>query len=198
MKVQLIVLAVVATIAVCGSWYLLTHYSLVENTGSQAPEGQASTSPAVVPTPVTPTSAPTSTASATSATHAPVKTTPKTVSVPATVKGVGPLALILGYKKPLVCSVKTRSGTIRSGTLYVAGEKARFTFTASSMIDDGVNLYVWKQGATTGVKLAASMSVNGSIAASHGGVDPATDLSFSCAAWATNSSVFVPPSTVTF
>ncbi|HUX80886.1 MAG TPA: hypothetical protein VMV38_01020, partial [Candidatus Paceibacterota bacterium] len=103
----------------------------------------------------------------------PTKTTAKMV-------GIGSLSYLLSLKEPLVCSVKIMSGFARSGTLYVAGGSARADFTNSSMIDDGAYLYAWVTGATTGIKLLAPLSVSGSAIANNGGIDPATNLSFSC------------------
>ena len=121
----------------------------------------------------------------------PTKTTAKTV-------GIGSLLYLLGLRQSLVCSVKTESGTMRSGTLYVAAGMARANFTNSSMIDDGSYLYAWTMGATTGTKLPAPLGVSGSAIVSKGGVDPTTDLSFSCNPWAADASVFVPPTSVSF
>ena len=143
---------------------------------------------------------------ATSTPKAAVKSPTKTASTPAPVPtkptaktaGIASLSFLLGLKQPLICSVKTMSGPARSGTAYVAMGMARANFTSSSMIDDGTYLYAWTNGAATGLKLLAASSVSGSAIASNGGVDLATNLSFSCNPWITDTSFFVQPSSVSF
>ena len=125
---------------------------------------------------------------------------------PVKIAGVGPLSYLFDLKQPLVCSVKTTIYVKRSGTMYVADRKMRGNFTSyingmltnTSMIDDGAYLYVWKNGASTGLKLLATISVSGSVIASNGGFDPSTDLSFACNTWTKNENVFVPPTSVSF
>lgn len=121
----------------------------------------------------------------------PTKTTAKTV-------GIGSLSYLIGLRQPLICSVKTASGIMRSGTLYVAAGMARANFTNSTMIDDGSYLYAWTTGATTGTKLPAPLGASGSAIVGRGGVDPSTDLSFACNPWTADTNIFVPPTSVSF
>ncbi len=121
----------------------------------------------------------------------PTKTTVNTV-------GIGSLSYLLNLRQPLVCSIKTASGVMRSGTLYVVAGMARANFTNSTMIDDSNYLYAWTTSAATGIKLPASSSVSGSVIASRGGVDLATDLSFSCSPWTMDAKIFVPPTSISF
>ncbi len=170
--------AAVVVVVLGGAWYLLSGPQ--NETLVTAPTADTSTQPAAKPV-ATQASAP-----------APSK-------APAKIAGVGSLVTLMGMKESLVCSVQTASGLTRSGTLYVAGGKARANFTTgSSMIDDGAYLYAWVNGATTGVKLSAALTASGSAITSNGGVDPATALSYSCNLWTAEMGVFTPPSTVSF
>lgn len=123
---------------------------------------------------------------------------PKPTTTTAQTVGVGPLTYLLGLKQTLVCSIKTVGGTVRSGTLYVAGGMARANLAGSTMIDDGTYLYAWMTGATTGAKLLAASSVSGSAIGGRGGVDPTADISYACNPWTADASLFVPPVSVSF
>ena len=178
--------AVFAIVVLGGVWYL-----------SSRPQGWSD-----VAVPVASTTAPVSTSTVqtpTAAKPAPVRTTTKpTPPVPAKVTGVGPLSYLFGLKQSLVCSISTRTGTKRSGTMYVAGGQMRVNFSNSSMIGDGTYLYVWTTGATKGLKLLAASSAAGSAIAMNGGFDPAYDISYGCNPWSVNASVFALPAQVSF
>lgn len=189
MNKQTLIWLAIAVVALGAVWCILASYPASSGTIDQT-QGAATTT---LPVPTTSDTTPTPVV--TTPTHNPV---PGVVTVPATTKIVGPLTLVLSYKKPFNCSVHTLAGPARSGTLYVSDGQARFNFGASSMIDDGTNLYVWKKGATTGTKLSASVSTSGSAAANSGGVDPATDMSYLCVAWSPDMSVFASPYAVSF
>lgn len=121
--------------------------------------------------------------------------------------GVGSLTFLLSQKANWKCSVTTRgTGVKRSGTLYVANTRARGNFTGvvggqttmTSMIDNGLNLYLWTNGNTKGLKLSATLSASGSAAATNGGVDPAAQLDYDCYPWTADMAQFTLPAGVTF
>ncbi len=173
-------LAIVIVFA--GGWY---YFMLAPTVTTESPTA-TSTPTATTSVPKTTTKAPTSTTA-----KKPTKTTAKIV-------GIGTIPYLISLKQPLVCSVKTMTGYSRSGTLYVAGEKARGNFSNSSMIDDGTHLYAWMTGAIKGLVLLAASSASGSAIATNGGIDLATDISFACNPWTVDASVFTPPSSVSF
>ncbi len=180
-----ILIACAAVIVIVGAYLL--------STGSGASTPTASSTPATT-TPSTASSGTThkTTASKPSSTQAAPKAS-------AQVGGVGSLNELVAFKQSLSCSFATESGTRRSGTLYIAGGELRANFTdGMSMINDGLHYYAWENGATTGLKLSSSMSVTGSVLASHGAIDPTASLSYACNPWTTDASVFAPPASVTF
>ena len=183
MNTQTVVGIVIAVIALGGVWYLASN-STGGNTGTVA------TTTPFIPT-VTTASKQTTPKPSTPVTTQPTKTTAQTV-------GVGSLSYLLGLRQSLVCSVKTTAGTLRSGTLYVSAGMARANLVGSSMIHDGTYLYAWMTGATTGTKLLAASSVSGSAIVSKGGVDPTANLSYACNPWTADTSIFVPPTSVSF
>ncbi len=165
--------------------------------------------------PAATTTAATTTSAAGVPSTKPVRTTSgakKTATKPAPtiaakVSGIGPLSYLISLKEPLVCSVKTTTLSMkRSGTVYVAGGKLRGDFLSSvngvlvnaSMIDDGTHLYAWASGATKGLELLAASSASGNAIANAGGIDLAAQVSYACNAWAEDSNVFIPPTSVTF
>lgn len=129
-------------------------------------------------------------------------------SVPAKTVGNGSITQLFGLKEPLVCSITTKTANLnRSGTVYVAGGEMRGDFTSvingvsieTSMIDDGAALYVWKNGATKGLKLPASVGASGGAIQNYGGLDLATAFSYSCSVWTGNfAGTFTPPTSVVF
>lgn len=121
--------------------------------------------------------------------------------------GVGSLNYLMGLKQDIACAVSTNGTTpYRSGMVYFSNGQMRADLTTtvsgqtfkSSMIDDGTYLYVWMASGTYGAKLLAASSVSGSVAASRGGIDPATNLTFGCNPWTVDTSVFAPPTDITF
>jgi len=208
---KIFVTLVVAVVLVGG--LVSVFWSLLGGSSPLAQAPAASSTPETTPTPEpTPTPTPSPTPEPTPSTTppvvapnpAPVKTPTPVVKKPVVPKvkiivgGVGRLSYLVGLKQSLTCSIKTTVGTKRSGTLYVAEGKVRINFTSSSMIADGTYLYAWLASATKGVQLPAAQSASGSVIAANGGIDPGNDISYSCSAWVENSSVFTPPSTVTF
>ena len=177
-------LILLAAVVLGGVWYLSSRP--MGDTAGITATTTAATTTNTVPQQTTPK--PSSVASPASQ---PTKTTAQTV-------GVGSLNHLLGLKQSLTCSFKTVGGTVRSGTLYVAEGKAHANLTSSSMVHDGSYLYAWMTGASTGTKLQAASSVSGSVIVGKGGIDPNGDLSFACNPWAADSSLFTPPSSVSF
>ena len=182
MNNKTLVWLLVAVIVLAGAWYYFSNSS----------GGTVTETPVATTTPTTATTAKPAAPKVTApAVKKPTVTTAKIV-------GVGTIPYLIGLKQSLLCSVKTTSGSSRSGTMYVAGGKVRGNFLTSSMIDDGTYLYAWFIGATKGLQLLAASSVSGSAIATNGGVDLATDLSFACNPWTEDASVFTPPSSVAF
>ncbi|HET9641488.1 MAG TPA: hypothetical protein VFP46_01395 [Candidatus Paceibacterota bacterium] len=174
---------IVIVLVVLGAlWYLLPDVQI----GTNAPTAATTTAT------TSETKQSVQTSQTKSVTKPPVKVTAPRMA------GVGPLTSLMALQQPLVCSVQTMNGVQRLGTLYLAGGKARLNFSTASMIDDGVTIYVWAKGATTGVKMAATVSSSGSVAASNGGVDPGNNLSYACNPWTEDASVFAPPTGVAF
>jgi hypothetical protein len=137
---------------------------------------------------------------------APVEKAP-TVATQVVLTGFNSLEYLRTQKQPLYCSIDAvAAGVRRTGNVYVADGVARGDFAstaggakiATSMIDDGAYLYAWHTSATTGVKLQATASANGSVIATYGGLDPASDFSFSCARWTADAAVLTPPANITF
>ncbi|MEK7604214.1 MAG: hypothetical protein AAB442_00180 [Patescibacteria group bacterium] len=165
--------------------------------------GAPSIEPAPVPSdevrlPVTPTTpAPAPSAPA----PAPAKK-PTQAPSPIKVAGYNTLTYLIGLKESLTCTVKESNS--RTGTVYVSGGQLRGNFVnvysgiKSSMINDGTNLYAWIQGASTGLVVPAALSVSGSAVATHGGIDLAVSISFSCTSGVQGAGVFAPPTSVTF
>lgn len=181
-----ILIACAAVIVLVGAYLL--------STGGNAGSPTATSTPATSTPSTTTTSGTTHKTTATKSPEA--QTAPKASSQ---VAGAGSLNQLVLFKQSLSCSFATESGTRRSGTLYLAGGQLRANFTdGMSMINDGVDYYAWENGASTGLKLRASMSVSGSVLASRGAIDPTAVLSYACNPWTADASVFVPPSSVTF
>ncbi|MFZ1075724.1 MAG: hypothetical protein WAN50_05115 [Minisyncoccia bacterium] len=191
---------VAIVIVLCGAWYF---YSGQEKGSGQVtvatttPSVGTSTQQTTLPIPVTHGTNNVGT------TAAPPAAEPV---IPPKVMGVNTLAYLLGLKEALVCSVKTTSGTKRSGMLYIAEGETRADLTTSTsagtinttMIDDGSYLYVWTNGATKGLKLLAAPSGNGSAIATRGGFDPEANISFACNPWGEKTGLFTPPSSIVF
>lgn len=185
---------VVAVIAFCIAFYV--KYG---NSGWNNSVGQIATSSPTATTTAAPqqTKAPIVTKTAVPTKSGTAKT------VPAKVSGYQSLAYLASLKEPLVCSIQSNEPN-RLGTAYVADGRLRAdvrTYSGgaiTSMISDGSSLYVWKSGATKGLQLPSALSVAGSAVATQGGLDPATDVSFSCNTWTIDPSVFSPPTAVSF
>ncbi|MFZ2167499.1 MAG: hypothetical protein WAV50_01365 [Minisyncoccia bacterium] len=177
--------AVVAIVVLAGAWYFYSGSGVWKG-------GMWSTATTTVDTSA---QSETGQPSATS----PVKKAGTTQKVaPAKVTGLNPIAYLYSLKEPLVCSMKTTSGYARAGTMYIANGKMRANLGSSAMIADGMYLYAWAQGASTGLKLLAATSASGSAIAAAGGFDPATPVSYSCNPWVADASVFTPPTGVSF
>ncbi len=186
MNTKTIVWVVAAIAVLVSAWYFLSAPSGLDN-GS--PSAAAPTQTVNVPTQQTPKKSPAPSA------PQPTKTTAK-------LAGVDSLITLINLKQNLVCSVKTTSGSGRMGTAYVANGMARINFTnftSASMIDDGVSLYIWADGAKTGLRLSAASGASGSAMLTNGGIDPATsNLSYACNPWTVDTSIFTPPASVSF
>lgn len=193
---KIIVWVIATAVVLGGAWYFFSN-----SPGGSGGWLSAATTTLPISTSTQQTAAKKSSSSSTAGSGAAKKSVTS-----AKVAGVGPLSYLFNLKQSLVCTVKTAAYVKRSGTMYVADEKMSGNFTGyvngvltnTSMIDDGAYLYVWKNGASTGLKLPAVLSASGSVIASNGGFDPATDLSFACNTWTKNENVFVPPTSVSF
>lgn len=167
-------------------------YFLSSGSGASAPT--ATSTPATASSSEPATAQPKPVSGATKPAHStPAKAPPK-------VAGSGTLASLLLLKENLSCSISTQSGASRSGTLYLSGGQLRANLTNGvSMINDGQSYYAWVDGASTGLKLPASVTASGSALASHGAIDPnAGQVAYSCYPWTADETVFAPPSSITF
>lgn len=187
MNTQKIVWTIVVGMVVGGVWYLLSK-TTPETPGVELVA--TSTPTTKIPAPQTVTKP-----AITKPAH--TTTVPKSTSN-VTITGINTLSYLYELKQPLICAVTVGTTLKRSGTMYIADAKMRANFSASSMIDDGVYLYVWMKNATKGIRLSAVSSVSGSVMAGNGGFDPENPFSFSCSLWMKDASVFVPPTTVAF
>ena len=179
---------VVGAVVILGSaWCLSANYSGESDRGAS----YATTTPTL---PKGTTTKPPTTTSGTVKTGA----TPKPTPTSAKIVGVGTLSYLFSFREPLICAIKSSTYVKRSGTMYIAEGKMRANFVGTSMLHDGMYLYAWATGASTGLKLPAASSVSGSLIATKGGFDLANDISFACNPWKTDASVFVPPSSIVF
>ncbi len=121
--------------------------------------------------------------------------------------GFNSLSYLRTQKQPLFCSFDGfADGARRTGNIFVADGVARVNIArvpggrtvATSMLDDGSYLYAWYTSTTSGLRLLASTSANGSVMASYGALDPNTNLSFSCTSWNIDTSLLTPPAGMTF
>lgn len=188
---QLIVWAAVAIVVLVSVWYVFLSGSGGSGLGL----------------PIATTTAPTTTGTQQGTNNPPPartkqSTAPSKPVTPTSAKvvGVTPVSYLFSLKESLACSFKTTGTSVqRSGTLYIADGAMRANLTnGATMIDDGAHIYLWGTGASKGLELLAASSVSGSAIASNGGFDLATPLSFACNPWKTDSSVFTPPSSVSF
>ena len=195
---QIAALAIIIVVIGGGAWYF--------STAHRAP--QAAT-PLATPSP--PAAATTSPTPATKSAAPARPTRPRTPqparTEPVVISGYSSISYLLSLKQSLSCTVDAvAAGARRTGTIYVAGGKMRGDFSGlvngvaakTSMIDNGTRVYVWTDGATTGLELLAASSVNGSVIASHGGIALSSDFSFACSRWTEDQNLFVPPPSVTF
>lgn len=173
--------------------------------GTTATSTPTTTQQAQTPAPTT-TKTPTATRSSSPTTKS-TATTPAPTTQSARVVGVSSLSYLIGLKQDLVCSISTTSTVPRrTGTVYVSGGQMRANLSStvsgqtfkSHMINDGKYLYVWMDSGTNGTKLLSSSSVAGSVVASRGGIDPTANVNFACNPWTVDSSVFTPPTDITF
>ena len=194
---QVIAVAVLVVVILIGIWYFSTNWTPTPPPAQPVTEtGETTTNPV----------SPTSTTPSRTVQPAPAPAAP-TVKTQVVLTGFNSLNYLRAQKEPLYCSISAvAAGEHRTGNVYVSGGIARADLATvpggakigTSMIDDGTNLYAWHAGATTGIELLAAKSVNGSVVANYGAVDPASSFSFSCARWTTDSATLTPPSSVTF
>ena len=141
----------------------------------------------------------------TATTPTPPTTKPPVATVASKLTGFNSINYLIALKTPNVCTIKAVSPN-RTGTVYVAGGQMRGdlksvmngTTVDVSMISDGTNLFVWKPGAATGIRLSSALTASGSTIATNGGLDPSADISYSCAPWSAQTSQFNPPTSVVF
>ncbi|HUY62797.1 MAG TPA: hypothetical protein VMV50_03380 [Candidatus Paceibacterota bacterium] len=191
-------------------WVLVAAAALLIVAWFAASSSQPASAPGTTATSTVPTTSPsaTQTPSAPRATGSGATTVQKAPGAqPPKLAGVSSLNYLIGLKQNLQCSVYTVGTTpYRTGAVYIANGELRADFTTtvsgqtlkSSMINDGTYLYVWMEAGTYGTKVLAASSVSGSVMASHGGVDPTTNVNFACNSWTPETSVFMPPSNITF
>ena len=116
--------------------------------------------------------------------------------------------LSLGKAQKCEVSYKMGDGSQSQGTLYIASNKVRGDFSSevqgktytSHMINDGSYIYTWVDG-MNGYKFDAkySQSTNSEDKNSqYKSVDPNAKYDYSCSGWNEDSSLFMPPSNITF
>jgi hypothetical protein len=181
---------ILAIVVICAIWFIAT----LPRGGQQTPTATSTTVTSTTTVRTAPSTNPV-TQGGQKPGPAPVK---KPAAIPANLQGIGTVANLIDFHMPLACSMTTTGSVKRSGSLFLAERKYRVDFPTASMINDGSYLYVWKTGATSGLKLLSSLAVSGSVMATNGGFDPATDITYACAPWLENPSFFVPPASVLF
>ena len=126
------------------------------------------------------------------------------------------LTQLMGLGKNSVCTFSINVGSKMTGKTYVTSNKMRTDFDATtpegqkistSMIKDGDWLYSWTSASSQGVKMKvpAVMESTKSTETNNGtgnniyqNFDPNLEMNYDCKAWVVNSSMFTPPSSVTF
>lgn len=129
-------------------------------------------------------------------------------------KGTGPLQNVFSRGGNYTCTFGTvntaaAAASQSSGTLYVAGGKTRGDFsvlastgtrTTVHIIRSGGTNYTWVDGQTTGTKTAITATTATRINPSGAGFseDQFATVSWDCHPWLTDSSQFVPPTSIAF
>lgn len=182
--------AILAIVVLFGAWYLASQSpseteSLPATTTAPSATGQTATAPKASGT---------------------AQQSAQTTSYK--VVGAGSIKDLFLYRDlPLACIISVSTPYLtRSGTLYVTETKARGDFTGYTkgvltnvaMLDDGEFLYVWKKGASTGIKLPAPVSASGNVIQANGGLDLTTVFSYKCNYWSAEQATFAVPEGVTF
>ena len=128
--------------------------------------------------------------------------------------GMNSLRDLIGASVPQKCTFSSEDAESgkSEGTTYIAGGKVRSDFTnvvsgkttTSHMITDSKTSYIWEEGQKTGVKMTIEEPEKGEadIPTSTESEGAQTDLDqkmdYKCSAWLPDSSLFNPPSDVTF
>lgn len=115
------------------------------------------------------------------------------------------LRALMGSGKNQMCTYTDESGN--SGTMYLSGSKVRSDFkstvngtvTASHMFTDGTSMYMWSEGAESGMMMALNQTGQAQ-PGSEGqkSVDVDTQVDYSCSPWTVDSSVLTYPSNLEF
>ena len=146
------------------------------------------------------------------------KTKPATVqngnNATETTEDSGPQTLksLLSAGVPQKCTFSDVSGqTDVAGTTYISGGKVRGDFsttvegeaTTGHTIFDGTISYVWMDGNSTGLKMeidptSLEETADDSDSATQQGLDLNKETDYSCGPWIPETSMFTPPTNVTF
>jgi len=204
-KADRIVIWIVVIIVIIGAalLFLPSSHETPAPTATSTPSAATSTlsTPAQTPAPGPATPKPSAT------TAAAPQPAPAPVTVPAKIAGYSSLSYLMKQKEPLYCSATASTAYAkRTGTLYIADGKMRAiwggyrngVYVRVVVVDDGMYLYTWQEGAATGIKLPAPSSVSGSVIADAGGVDLVTPITFACDDWTVDATLFTPPSSIVF
>lgn len=114
---------------------------------------------------------------------------------------------LLNLGKNQRCSFKTTaSGNQTEGTIYIAEGKMRGDFKTTvegkqqemSMIRDGDMNYIWGASLKEGIKMKVSLDELSKNEQAGQFINPDDKLDYNCMPWATDSSLFSPPSNVKF
>lgn len=114
-------------------------------------------------------------------------------------------ALIQGTESQKCTFSNTQGDTSLSGTVYVAGGKARADFESKSIvtskisqqhiITDGVNTSMWQDGESMGMVVENNVQNDTSMKSP---LDTSASVPYICTPWTTDASVFVLPQNVMF
>jgi hypothetical protein len=121
----------------------------------------------------------------------------------------GTLKSLLSAGKSQKCTYSSKVGsTSVDGTVYIANGKMREDFTTTSaqtkmngyMIVDGGYSYVWSDLSNQGIKMAFDQAQPSNAPTSANSQTPNINqaYTYTCSGWAENSSMFTPPTNITF
>ncbi len=123
--------------------------------------------------------------------------------------GSGSIADLWGMTGTLQCDIKsTEESAPFTGTLYVSSGNVRADIVAtvpnmtkpvaSHMIRSGGFMYSWSDLIPQGVKIPDTATQGAASGSTSQGVSANAKVSYTCKPWAADTSIFTPPTNVTF